>query len=169
MADGRISTVTEVKEWLRYGKSIARERQRLLDEKYQALEVRGITTITRPLTKKLSRRTPDRNDSAIISYCDKTAETDREIAECERFLADMRKPICEITHWVWRVLLLEHYLECKNLYDIGSDFGISARTMSRHHKRAIEELTGILASQQSDDCTGSCGCCDKIDNCTRVS
>ena len=139
----------QVRQWLKQIKKIAKRKRDLQHEKDLALESRGITTITRQPQKKLARRTPDRADGSIIAYCDFTRELDVSIAECEKELRVARKHFAKVQNWVHRVLLIEHYTENKYLYDIGSDFGKSERSMTREHARAITKLGEILENEKN--------------------
>lgn len=144
MFDVQIMTVADVKRWLRQGKAIAGERRRLLDEKYVALEIRGVTTVTRQVERRIARGSVSHGDTALISYCDFTKDLDKSIAECDKHLAAIHKQIKQVSGYVHRIILIKHYTENKLLKDIAFDVGLSPKEISKIHVNALEQLKEIL-------------------------
>ena len=137
-----MQSTAEVKAWLRRGNIAQRRIDELMADKRH--EESYVTSITRPLTKRIARLTPGRGDAGIINYLDKTADMDIEIREHQKIINEIMYAVSRINCYISRMILIDKYIRDFNLYEIAERSERSDRQISRLHAAALGELLIVL-------------------------
>lgn len=126
----------KVKEWLQHGRNLNLEVQELKIAKEKAYAV-AVNATSKTNPDKVQTANGNSAENKMLKYTQYSAELDERIEELQKYRVSMLKLIAAISNPIYRIVLLDRYINCFSWEDISFKLGKTIRHTYRIHGQAL--------------------------------